>query len=249
MASLIPSLITGALPRLGVEPGYAGGFEKWLSGATLVPRSDTQDAGVFRFSISDPEALIPYLAFDFERFSLAAAESFLRATQRPSGALSQAGWRLLELYYSAFFAAHAIIRSQGAGVAVIGATAADRIGEIAALYGSQMDTPKAGSWFYRVRLDEEDDAIIELRSVRNGLGVHDAFWREFCAFVKMLANEAVQSGLPDSAEFLVGADEISGRIRVGGDGSASWLAKVRNEINYKQGHAAWYPEPKGEPLL
>lgn len=231
------------MPRLGLEPGIEGGIERWLNSATLVP-VEAEEGGAYRFAISEPEAVVPYLAYDFERFSLAAAESFLRATGRPEGALSHAGWRLLELYYSAFFAGHAVTRSQGAGVAVVNGDTAKRLADIASLYGFEADTLQRGSWFYRVIISEEEDSVIDFRSVTSGSGVHDAFWREFCAFLKASAAGAVESQLPDASDFLVGVTEISDRIRFGGDGSGSWLAKVRNDINYRHDYSAWYPEPK-----
>ena len=242
MPSLVPSLVTGALPRLGVDPAVQGGFEKWLSAATITPLI-SPNLSIWRYSVTDLDELIPFLAFDFERFSLATAESFLRATQNPARGLNHAGWRLLELYYSAFFAAHALMRSQGAAVATISAATAKRVSDIATLYDPNIIALQAGTWFYRVRVSD-DETYIEFRSAVSGAGVHDAFWREFCSFVKLLAAEAVKNGLPDGADFVVGADEIASRIREAGDGSASWLAKIRNELNYKHAHSAWHPEPK-----
>jgi hypothetical protein len=243
MASLVPSLIISAIPRLGLEPGLEGGLEKWLNIATLIPIASESEAA-YRFSIPEPQDLVPYLSYDFERFSLAAAESFLRGTQQPTGNLNYAGWRLLELYYAAFFAGHAITRSQGAGVALVNGSTAKRLADIASLYDVEAEPLQKGSWFYRILLNEEDDAIIEFRSVTNGSGVHDTFWREFCTFLKASAAGAVEAQLPDASEFLVGVTEISDRIRYGGDGSGAWLAKIRNDINYRHGYSAWYPEPK-----
>lgn len=243
MASLVPNLLLGVLPRLGVDPGQDGGIERWLNSATLVPRAFDETKSLYDFEIGTAESIVPFLTYDFERFALAAAESFLRATQRPQGVLNQAGWRLLELYYAAFFSAHALMRSQGAGVANLSGTTTKRISDIAAVYGSLVDIRK-GSWFYRIRLFDDSDSVIQFRPVTSGSGVHDAFWREFCTFMKGVASDAVGDGLPDSADFVVGVEEISNCIRVGGDGSSSWLAKIRNEINYRHTHSAWYPEPK-----
>ncbi|WP_156442784.1 MULTISPECIES: hypothetical protein [unclassified Sphingomonas] len=242
MASLVANLVAGALPRLGLDPSTAGGFESWLSSATIVP-THALDSSSQRFDVGDLDSLVSFLSFDFERFSLAAAESFLRATEVPTGALNHAGWRLLELYYSAFFAAHAITRSQGAGVASITAATARRVSEIASLYDSAAAPFEPGMWFYRVRAGD-DGTYVEFRQATTGSGVHDAFWREFCGFMQALAADAVQSGLPDSAQFLAGAEEIAINIRTGGVGSGSWLAKIRNEINYKHAHDTWYPEPR-----
>lgn len=243
MASLVPSLIVGSLPRLGQGPGAVGGVEGWLKLATLVPLGSE---GSLRFEIDGPELSLPYIAHDYERFALASAESFMRAKQGSGGAINFSGWRLLELYYAAFFAAHSLMRSQGAGVAMIGGDVAKRLRDIASLYEVEVDALQPGSWFYKIDWGETAAPSIEFSTSLSGSGVHDAFWREFCRFMKSQAERAVEEQLPDSADFLIGMDEILKLIRTGGDNSASWLAKVRNEINYKHALRAWYPEPKSK---
>lgn len=227
-----------------MDPGVSGGLEKWLNRATLIPIESDIQSKIYRFSISEPQDVIPYISYDFERFSLAAVESFLRSTQIPSGSLNYAGWRLLELYYSAFFSCHGLTRSQGAGVTVINSPTAKRITDIAELYGVEIEGLEKGSWFYRIVLSDDEDAFLEFRPVSTGSGIHDSFWREFCSFLHVLASGAVENRLPESAEFLVGATEISDQIRFAGDGSGSWLAKIRNDINYRHEYNTWYPEPK-----
>jgi hypothetical protein len=78
---------------------------------------------------------------------------------------------------------------------------------------------------------------------KRGGGVHESFWKEFCAFLNEEAAAAVSGAAAGSSDFVAKADELSDAILKGG-ATGSWLSHVRNQINYQHGHDLWLPYRK-----
>jgi len=150
LADLFTSLSIGALPRLGQEPAIDGGFCAWLSKGSYQPSLSSENTKIV-LENTDSRRLIEFLSFDFERFSLASCETFYIACAE-NNSHSLLGWPLLKLYYSAFFAAHAIMRSQGEGVVRFEKIQANLINSvIQTLSGRNLDV-KAGTYNVRTKL-------------------------------------------------------------------------------------------------
>lgn len=118
MAELYINLSSTAIRWLCVEPPMPGGFESWIEDGAYVPSfSPNGIHKIHEFNLQNISSheISSYLTFDFDRFAMASAESYLvaNAEWKEKKLMS---WPLIKLYYSAFFAAHAIMRSQGSGI-------------------------------------------------------------------------------------------------------------------------------------
>lgn len=232
------SIIIRDLARSRME---YGGFNAYCQSADIVPM-ESLDTGCNEFQIQDEERFQRFLAGDFERFTLAAIESFYRS--RSAGTdLSFTAWRLLESYYAAFFAGHAIMRALGGGVSYLASSEASRIRQIADLYGLSDFDLAAGSVFFEI-LEQDGSWRLTIRSGTRGKGVHDGFWRDFCDFIQRRAEKSVAEGGSDATDLLAATVALTDRILVGGNGTASWLAETRNAINYRHELNAWFPYHK-----
>lgn len=218
-----------------------GGFREYLGSANVVPEGPVGPDG-YSLRIEDIDRYQMFVAGDFDRFALASFESFFRSREAGSD-LSYLGWRLLESYYASFFAAHALMRSLGGGVAHLGGSEVQRLSELALLYGLSDFSLQAGSVVFETS-SASGNWFVSVRKSTRGSGVHDGFWRDFCAFLERTAEQAVAKGLPDATDFLSAAIELSDAILVGGSGTPSWLASVRNALNYRHEMDVWFPYRK-----
>ncbi|GAC1040271.1 hypothetical protein [Rhizobium sp. No.120] len=245
MAELLPSLTSEALPRLGQEPAALGGIKSYLESAVYqigFPSSAAGEIEIYNFNNSQ---LVKYISFDFERFSLASLETF-RIYSIEYKNVNLIGWPLLKLYYAAFFSAHAIMRSQGAGVVNFDADDLRNINRLIQIHNVSHPGLTAGTYVYEIERIPRPKLIIKPMAEKGG--VHEAFWKCFAKYLEAAAGAAVAQGKPDAAQFVAGAKEVADAIRVGSKSSV-WLSAMRNEINYQHKHGVWYPIKKGDYIL
>lgn len=111
MASLSSSLSREILPKLCQSAGKLDGIRGWLTNSAYQV-SYGSEVLIENFLLDE---FVSYIAYDYERFALASWESFCVADME-SSRHRLAGWPLLKVYYSGFFAAHAIMRALGEAV-------------------------------------------------------------------------------------------------------------------------------------
>lgn len=232
------SIIIRDLARSRME---YGGLNAYSRLADIVP-VENPATGLIEFRIQDEARFQAFLAGDFERFTLAAVESFYRSRME-GGGLNFTAWRLLESYYASFFAAHALMRALGGGVSYLAGSEANRIKQIADLYGFPAFELATGSVFFEV-VDLGSDWQLLVQPSTRGKGVHDGFWRDFCDFMQRKAEKSVADGDPDATDLLAATVALTDKILIGGIGTASWLAETRNAVNYRHELDAWFPYRK-----
>jgi len=241
LANIVPSLTLGLLPGLGQDPAIADGFRSWLLTGAYQPKVSTTSPVVV-LEITDTAKLIRHVAFDYERFSLSSMESFAVAYSERVGH-NLAGWPLLKLYYSAFFASHAIMRSQGSGVVKIEKSQAQYLNSILSILYPEFTMVSPGMYLYNT-VTSKDTGLFTVRleaTPKDSGGVHEGFWRHFCNFLQDAAIDAGQKGAANATEFVAGVDEICGAIRNDGANSGIWFSSIRNEINYQHKYDVWFP--------
>lgn len=239
MPELVANLSSSTIRLLGVEPPKAEGLRSWIEEGAYVPSNDPGTGNVNLGSVTTQE-IAPFLSFDFTRFALASAESFLEA-RREWNSRHFMSWPLLKLYYSAFFAAHAIMRSQGSGVVKIERNQANKLGDFLQVLGEEHTAIAPGMYQHNLYGGSVGNSILQLNKHGDGQGVHAAFWKTFCEFLNRRANLAVQKGMVDAEEFLAGATEITIAIAGVEVGTGSWISDIRNQINYQHKHSVWFP--------
>lgn len=234
------------LPRLGQLPPKKEGFQGWITSGSYQPIISADSSTVTLKRINFRE-IVPYISFDFERFALSSRETFVTACT-DNESIKLAGWPLLKLYYAAFFAAHAIMRSMGAGVILISKIPAQHLNSILNIYDSNAPALVPGMFMYRLlRYPTNKQPSVVLEQQPRSKGVHESFWLIFCDFLLSEAKLASQVNSADSVEFLTGVSEISDVIRSGSSGV--WLSTIRNEINYQHKHGVWFPIKRNSSAL
>lgn len=207
------------------------------------------DASAIALEDVDLKELVRYISFDFERFALASRESLVVACSEKT-LHNLAGWPLLKLYYSAFFAAHAIMRSQGTGVVKIERAHAQHVNQLLTIFEPDHTSIAPGMYLYSILPSMETGSLsVVLTPLKDRGGVHQTFWRLFCDLLQDAASAVAQRDGPNAADFIAGAAEVSDAIKLGGYRSVVWFSAVRNEINYQHRHSTWFPLKKDGKVL
>lgn len=234
-------LYAGVLPNLGNPAPVAGGFKQWVVGGAYIP--SLSESGDFLLGRVNVEAFTRAVSFDYDRFALAAHESRIVAfcEREKFGAT---GWPLLKQYYSAFFSAHAIMRSRGAGVVRIDGEQSRAITSTLQAYLDTNDRFPPGTYYYSISKGDSDasgELTVTFYASKDGKGVHEGFWSMFVKYLELEAGRAVTEGLPDNQDFVSYAFDVKKSIM---SGETVWISKMRNEINYQHEHQSWMPLTK-----
>jgi len=244
MPDISNSLRNRVLPRLGQEPSNGLGFRDWLRNGAYFPQEHHAGKEVSLQRVRLVE-LIRFLSYDFERFALSSRETFTVATieNEEHGIVS---WPSLKLYYSAFFGSHAIMRSMGAGVVFLQSKDVAALNSMLQVHDPAATILPSGAYVYRViptMVGSPDTVSVTLRLDTTSKGVHDGFWKSFCAYLNERSTIAMTNAEADAGDFLSGAETIINAVSESGLGSSSWLSKTRNAINYSHDFNAWFPVP------
>jgi hypothetical protein len=246
MADLFPSLSTIVLPRLGQNPSISDGIRSWMiHGAYQASRSSNQSEVILENIYTDE--IINYISFDYERFAFSSLESFCISSLE-SKSLQLAGWPLLKMYYSAFFAAHAIMRGLGRGVVKIEKKQSEAIEQILQVMTGSAQGFMPGMYLYRMYSDSTGRVKLSLKPHNEKGGVHESFWKSFVEFLEEVSESAVQNNFPDASTLLSGVAEISPMMKKDPRRGSVWFSSLRNEINYQHKHGVWFPLGKSKAL-
>lgn len=242
MAELLASLTGATLPRLGQDLAAAGGIKSFLETSVYQIEFPQSVATEIHLSSFNNAKLINHISFDFERFSLSSFETF-STYLLDNNSKSLVGWPLLKLYYSAFFSAHAIIRSQGAGVVNFDSDDLKNLNRLIKIHNATQPGFSAGTYVYQI--ERTSRPILILKPMEEKGGVHESFWKYFITYLNTAAAKAALDGQPDAAEFVTGVKELADAIKVGSRSSV-WFSAMRNEINYQHKYGVWFPTKKGD---
>ena len=234
-------LHTGALPKLGSLISVAGGFNKWVTVGAYEPA--LSENGELLLKRIDIESFTRVVSFDYERFALAAQESRIVALSEREN-LGAVSWPLLKQYYSAFFSAHAIMRSRGAGIVNIGREQSNVLTSTLKSYLGPENKFSKGWYYFSISKGKQDapgEVTITFTTSKDGSGAHEGFWKAFVQYLQVQAEQAVIEGLPDNQDFVSCALKIKSSIM---SGESVWISKIRNEINYHHEHSSWMPISK-----
>ena len=179
-------------------------------------------------------------AGEVSRFATAALETASQIEQHRDLPRSL-GWLIIQSYYSAYFAAHALLRTTGTACTQFDGKACSKIDELANALGMLNAPFKAGS--YRCKYDVRS-GVVEAQKPGNK-GVHEDFWRVFCAFTRDSSKTILQSGsLPaqQAQEAASRIDDLTNVLVLQGCNGGNWLSMIRNEVNYRHTFDAWFPD-------
>jgi len=234
---------SGLLPKLGEDVSTPGGVKQWVLDGTFVPTMEPDNqlrlnrVPIFQYASA--------ISRDYERFALSGLETYIvsLSEHREYGA---AGWPLLKLYYSAFFSAHALLRSRGAGLVNFEKRHTDHINNVLHIYEGTGSDVSPGAYLVSKQnstSSSSGEVNITFAPAPSKKGVHEAFWIMFSKFIVSEATKSITEKAPDSSVFLAYATQLSAAI-LEGHGNSSWLSKIRNQINYQHEHETWMPMRK-----
>jgi len=250
LADIAPNIFSEILPRLGREPAKEEGFRDWVLSGVYQPLERVPGRSIELQRVSAAE-FVPFVSYDFERFSLSSRESFLTADLEKAN-LNLTSWPLLKLYYSAFFAAHAVMRSLGCGVVKLESVHVTHLNAVLTAHNSSATPISSNMYIYKLLRTSSpaasyDSILLELAP--RGAGVHDSFWKQFCVFLSEVADEAIKSRKPDASKFLAESNEVIDAIKGVNYGGRTWFSTVRNEVNYQHKYDTWYPMTRRSEAL
>lgn len=165
-----------------------------------------------------------------------SVESFVETRQKRRDERALA-WMMVKSYYSAYFAAHALMRFFGYASVWGERSQVSAIRRVSmAWLGSVGDCPERGLW--RVRMLHASGSI-EIESISGGNGgSHEGFWNYFSVFLSELSQKlaVANSVVASDAQFaILRVDALRAYVDSGR------FVKCRHEINYRRGYGVWYP--------
>ncbi len=194
-------------------------------------------------------SLKPLFAFEASRFASAALESYSTILGKWSGPEDRDGlaWRLIGLYYSAYYSAHAILRLSGISVTQIESWATIEK-EFQTLYRSvPLTTLGLQRGYHVVKLDTSGTSMsISKAKVDSTHGSHTILWSEF----KELADTGYSNSGLNTSSHQAALEAYSQKLATPltmDDGSSCnwpWMPVIRNRINYRLPDQVWGPFAK-----
>lgn len=199
------------------------------------------DAGTKSISIDfrEPTFLGAAVGGDASRFAAAAFSSAKGAAAAINDA-DALSWGLLRLYYSAFYAGHAILRFMGRSCSYLETPHIAQIRRLAIALG--MPPPfQINAGLYACTLNAAQTGFYFAQARGRVGGAHEAFWELFQEFLSEATEDVLRNRIaPADARNVFLKLEGLRRILARGRG-ASWLSAVRNEIQYRHARGVWAP--------
>jgi len=198
-----------------------------------------EGAVVLDFRHNDPIANA--IAGDVSRFSCAAFQSIV-PLETELLERDRVAWCMIKLYYSAFYAGHAILRMVGESCSNFDKTHIDRLSVMGQAFG-KVPTFGITTGMYRCVVNP-DGTTLTWSPARGGKGgPHQAFWGTFGDTLGRLS-DAILRGPLSRPNALAVADKIDTLRRIASSNNAHfhhWLSVLRNEVQYRHGQGVWYP--------
>lgn len=223
----------------------AGRVEKGLGG--WICDGDFQVYGPvltngFTLHFADATPLVRSLAADVSKIGLAPFET-LNSISRSRRFPRSTAWLIIQTYYAAFYAGHALLRMLGKSWAPLGHEEIRTIRRVADLYGYPVEKPLQGG-LYVLNVDAANSGVNASTARALGSRPHEAFWGAFCNEVRTLGKDVLSLGggaIADRQLVSAKLGELEFNLTFGSCASGHWLSSVRNAVNYDLRLSAWYP--------
>lgn len=194
-------------------------------------------ATAFDLVFQHPDDLYASLANDCNRFCQAAIES-MWSMNKVNKLPKSTGWASVQMYYSAFFAAHAILRIFGRSCTQFDAVHVDKVYDIAKATSMHGGVGCIEQGFYSSIVINSE---IKFRKQKDS---HADTWACFSELLTWLIdnikNQTTGLGKNKDAAFTM-ISNLKSAIHRSGASKGNWLSQVRNRINYQHSHGVWYP--------
>ncbi|MUH72711.1 hypothetical protein [Psychrosphaera haliotis] len=214
-------------------------FKGWLANKKFKVSNDIK-ANDFVLDIYDKDEIyIPY-AFDINRMATSSFES-INGIAPDEKFPKSIGWLVVRLYYSAYYACHAILRIFGISCTQFNQKESGIITEVANVWGHAPDNSSASTGYFKCVLTNTANQM-RCKKLDNS---HADVWQCFYDHLDKLSdlisedNSYLQSEKNKCVEYIFNLRfglSCRGRYRKG-----NWLSKIRNEVNYQHTMGTWFP--------
>ena len=190
----------------------------------------------FKLRFQDADKLNIALANDCNRFSQAAIES-MWCIGRVDKLPKSTAWATVQMYYSAFFAAHALLRIFGRACIQLDSNHTDAVYQVASATNMDGGSTCIESGFYISIIENNSIKYTKLKDS------HADTWHSFSNLLTWIINNIDKTtGLGKQKSDVI--DFISSlKLAISQSGSAkgNWPSQVRNRANYQHNYGVWYP--------
>lgn len=188
----------------------------------------------------DSASVTAALASDCARFSCASFQS-VATIARDMEDRDAFAWGMLRLYYGAFYAGHALIRTLGEGCSFFYRNHTDRIASVADAMGIA-PALRVDSGLYHCVLEASASVVTFTRAASMSGGSHEAFWLVFGNKLRATSDAILEGPLPraDAQSVFAQLDQLLQVLAR--KGNYSWLSAVRNDLQYRLQYEVWFPE-------
>ena len=216
------------------------GLREWFASGQFFIDGATAE-GAFVAAAVDRDALSKRFAGDINRFAVASFESSHHVVR--NGTFPKAtAWLLISAYYSAFFAAHALLRVLGVSCSQLDKRRVDVVNETADAQGFLGVPVKRGS--FGCIFDYSSGRLSCERLGSTGGGAHELLWSLFNTEIEQLRFKILVSPTQTAEQNRLAFGKLSDIKAVltrDGLSNGSWLSHVRNRINYSHELDSWFP--------
>lgn len=215
----------------------SSGARVWGTDKFFAQKSITVNSyspGSINVFLANASTGVNYFAHEADRFAAAAFESLL--TPAKSERLPRSyGWQLIQAYYSAFFAAHALFRIGGWACARLNSGHLKNINsEVKTLFGGA----SLPGGIYLIKGTSGGSSLSIEHLGGQGGGSHEALWSVFPTYLAHIRNIVIAQTAV-STQDIQPIERLDDFLRFKGGGE--WFSTVRNRLNYSHAYGAWHP--------
>ncbi|PPT08331.1 hypothetical protein CKA32_004807 [Geitlerinema sp. FC II] len=195
----------------------------------------------FTLNISNENSFLRSLLFDLDRMAIAAFESMHCINQDVCLTKSRA-WLVVKAYYSAYFAAHAILRLLGQSCSWLYPAQTRKIEQVNALFHVNNVKLSQGYYHFKYYVNSKEIECKSMSSAKGGS--HELFWKVFLKQLQELSSRILGSLLfpQDITQAIFSKlSDLNNVLCHEGQRGGSWLSSIRNQVNYRHQHHVWFP--------
>lgn len=208
---------------------------QYLMEKSLISNSQGR-ANEFKLRFQGTDSLYTSLANDCNRFSLAAIES-MWCIGKVEKLPKSTAWAAVQMYYSAFFAVHSILRLFGRACTQLDSRHVEVVYQVADATNMTGGSSCVESGFYISVIENE---CVEYKKLKDS---HADTWLSFSNLLTWIINNIGNTtGLgKHKSDALDLISNLKLAMSKSGAAKGNWPSQVRNRINYQHSHGAWYP--------
>jgi hypothetical protein len=214
-------------------------FSEWINEGKYYQIYNPIISTKFEINIINKDSFLRGIAFDCNRMSQASFESMNNILIIENFPKAKA-WLIIKSYYSAFYAAHSILRFIGISLTQFDTEQSNSIDKVGKIYNPTNIKVEKG--FYKCSFNDSL-SILECEKLDKALGgSHEILWGIFLNVIKRLSNDVLTVGSSVNNQIVSGKlIDLIDNLTFLNHTKGSWLSKVRNDVNYKHNYGVWFP--------